>query len=124
MKIKPWFFARILVLVLTIVSFNALTHSRTNFDLVGGIFSGVIIFFVLRAWLEANSVAREEIGLHSPFWPMRKHPLNYWLTIGTSFILASLANLAVAKSQTLIGLMLVGLGMVCSVLSTKAKQVR
>jgi hypothetical protein len=89
-----WLFARLSLLVLGVYAFAGFAHENTNFDVIGGLICGPILFLFVLAAVMGNSVREEAMfSLTSPFWPPRKYPQAYWFATGFFIFFSSAVNL-------------------------------
>jgi hypothetical protein len=89
-----WVVARFALLVLGIYAFSNLVHESTNFDPLGGLVSGLIVFAFVLFTVTKKPVRREEmLSLTAPFWPPWSYPQAYWFTTGGVISLSSSVNL-------------------------------
>jgi hypothetical protein len=117
-----WIAARLLVMLANVLVFDALNTARTNFGILAGVLCGLVTFAALFLWMKIQGAKGERLDvIDTPFLPMGRHPRAYWLTVGLSFVVASLANLVINihdqhAVQLFGGLMAMGLGMTLAVL--------
>lgn len=118
LKKNLWLMARLGVLLVNTLGLSILAGERTNFGLLAGTICGIVALLVLFPWIVSSSSTGDRIGkLVEPFWPMRKYPLAYWITIGCTLSLAAAISLVTSFNghgnvEFLGGVMIFGSGII------------
>lgn len=109
------------------ITFSQIVDMQSNFGLFAGAICGVVTFIILFVMLKSKGVSFEKnvYSIDTPFFPVRRYPRGYWLTIGSSVVIASFINLIVDirnlhAVQLFLGLLLLGAGMALSVVCVVA----
>jgi hypothetical protein len=97
-----WIFIKVVVVALAVASMMSYDSRRVNIPIIFAIISSVVFFVVLSAYLYVlqkrdGATLDRSMSVRGQFWPMTKHPFQYWAVASVALILGGMA--AALKAQ-------------------------
>jgi hypothetical protein len=89
---------KLLLVLAATVAIASYDSDKTNLGPVGAVVIAIVFFVALSAWLHfmrrlGDSQIDTSISIAGPFWPMKRHPFQYWSLVSVALILGGLSSI-------------------------------